>query len=127
MTTEEPTEVSSEPTAQPTTEPTPDPTTEPTIEPTADPTTEPAAEATPVPFTAEVEIELVNKGAIYFGDEVTLRAVVKNATAAYAIRWEVNDGNGWKEIQGENGDEYEFVVTEENAGYSYRVALTALA
>ena len=82
-------------------------------------------EPTPVPFTAEVEIELETKGDVFYGDEITLKAVVKNATAPYAIRWEMNDGSGWKEIKGETEDEYEFVITEENAGHDYRVVLTA--
>ena len=116
---EEQTEVSTDPTAEPTTEPSADPTTEPTAEPTAEPT--------PVPFTAEVKIELVNKGDIYFGDEVTLKVIVENATAPYAIRWEANDGSGWKTIEGEDEDEYKFIVTEENADTEYRVVLLANA
>ena len=55
------------------------------------------------------------------------RQVIKDATAAYTIRWESNDGSGWKEIKGETGDEYEFVVTEENVHDIYRVVLTAKA
>ena len=47
-----------------------------------------------------MEIELETKGDVFYGDEITLKAVVKNATAPYAIRWEMNDGSGWKDDQG---------------------------
>ena len=39
----------------------------------------------------------------------------------------MNDGSGWRTIEGETEDEYEFVITEENAAYDYRVVLTAVA
>lgn len=133
--TAEPTvEVTVQPTAEPTVEatvePTAEPTAEATVEPTAEPTTEvtvqPTVEATEtpaVPFTGTVEVELVNTGDLYYGDTITLRAVVRNANTAYAIRWESNDGNGWVEIKGEDKDEYKFIVTEENADLEYRVVL----
>ena len=115
-------------TEAPATEPTEVPseavTTEPTTEATTEPTTEATTEPTPVPFAADVKIRLLNQGDIFTGDEVTLKAVIENATAAYVISWEVNDGNGWKVIDGEEKDEYKFVATEENAGFEYRVVLT---
>ena len=59
---------------------------------------------------------------------MTLRAVVRNASAAYTIRWEsTEDGQNWKEIEGETKDEYKFVITEENAELGYRVVLVAQA
>ena len=91
---------------------------------TTEPTTEATTAPTPVPFAADVKIRLLNQGDIFTGDEVTLKAVIENATAAYVISWEVNDGNGWKVIDGEEKDEYKFVATEENAGFEYRVVLT---
>ena len=78
-----------------------------------------------MPFAATVRIELVNTGDIYYGDEIILRAVIADATAAYTIRWEYNDGQGWEEIQGETEAEYRFIVTQENAAYNYRVVLLA--
>ena len=133
--TAEPTaEVTVQPTAEPTVEATVEPTAEPTAEATVEPTAEPTAEVTvqptveatetpAVPFTGTVEVELVNTGDLYYGDTITLRAVVRNANTAYAIRWESNDGNGWVEIKGEDKDEYKFIVTEENADLEYRVVL----
>ncbi len=79
---------------------------------------------TPVSFSAEVEIRLVGDGDVCYGDRVILRTVIKNASADYSIQWErSNDGGGWEKIDGENGKEYEFVVTEESAHAVYRVAL----
>lgn len=111
-------------TEAPATEPTEVPSEVVTTEPTTEATTEPTTEPTPVPFAADVKIRLLNQGDIFTGDEVTLKAVIENATAAYVISWEVNDGNGWKVIDGEEKDEYKFVATEENAGFEYRVVLT---
>lgn len=117
-------EPTSDVTASPSAEPTSEPTADPTEEPTAEPTSEPSAEPTERPaFTGTVEIKLVNTGDIYFGDTVTLRAVVRDANTAYEIRWECNDGNGWVEIEDEDELEYDFVVTEENAKLEYRVVL----
>ena len=121
-------DVTASPSAEPTSEPTSEPTADPTEEPTAEPTSEPSAEPTEAPakptaFTGTVEIKLVNTGDIYFGDTVTLRAVVRDANTAYEIRWECNDGNGWVEIEDEDELEYDFVVTEENAKLAYRVVL----
>ena len=76
-------------------------------------------------FTADVHIELVNTGILYFGDEVTLRAVVENANAPYELRWEVLVENEWTAIEDETKEEYTFVVTEENATSQYRVVVVA--
>lgn len=64
-----------------------------------------------------------NKGEIFFGDKVVLRAKVSDANAAYSIRWEMDKGNGWEAIGGEHDTTYDFVVSEENANYAYRVVL----
>ena len=111
----EPTEVPSEPANEPTIAP-PEIPTQPSSEPTATPV---------LPFTANVKIVLVNSGDIFFGDEIILRAAVENANAEYTIRWEQNDGSGWKVIDGEDGHEYRFIVTQENVALDYRVVLTA--
>jgi len=98
------------------------PTTEPTAEPTEEPTVAPTEEA-PVPFTGTVEIKLENKGEIFYGDTVELRAVIRNANTAYKIRWEVKKTGEWEIIPGEDEETYEFTVTEENAAWEYRVVL----
>lgn len=77
----------------------------------------------PVEFTGSVEIRLDNEGDIYFGDTIVLRAVVTDANTDYEIRWEVLEGSEWIEIEGEDEETYEFVVTEENCDKEYRVVL----
>lgn len=119
-------EPAAEATAEPTEEATVEPTVEPTEEATVEPTAEATAEPTPFAFTGKVSVKLKNEGDIYFGDTVTLRAVVSDANADYEIRWEVNKtgrDSDWKVISGETSKTYSFTVTEENAEYAYRAVL----
>ena len=119
-------EATIEPAAEATVEPTEEATAEPTVEPTEEATVEPTAEPTPFAFTGKVSVKLKNEGDIYFGDTVTLRAVVSDANADYEIRWEVNKtgrDSDWKVISGETSKTYSFTVTEENAEYAYRAVL----
>ena len=119
-------EATVEPTEEATAEPTVEPTEEATVEPTAEPAEEATAEPTPFAFTGKVSVKLRNEGDIYFGDTVTLRAVVSDANADYEIRWEVNKtgrDSDWKVISGETSKTYSFTVTEENAEYAYRAVL----
>ena len=82
-------------------------------------------------FTGSVEVELVNTGVICFGDEIILRAKVEDANVEYTLRWEVFrhediDGDGeddWEVIEGEDGEEYRFILDETNVGYGYRVVV----
>ena len=123
------------PTAAPTEVPTPAPTEEivseptvlPSIAPSVEPSIAPSAEPTqaPVPFAADAKIALVTGGDLFFGDAVTLRAVVENATAEYALRWEVNAGSGWQALENETEHDYTYTVTEENVTFAYRVVLAA--
>ena len=119
------------PTAAPTEVPTPAPTeeivSEPTVIPSVEPSIAPSVEPTqaPVPFAADAKIALVTGGDLFFGDAVTLRAVVENATAEYALRWEVNAGSGWQALENETEHDYTYTVTEENVTFAYRVVLAA--
>lgn len=140
--TEEPAE---EPTEEPVEEPTEEPTEAPTEEPTAEPTEEPTEE--PVPpvveeeepdseeeeeeFNAELDVILVNEGEeLFYGDTVTLQAVIAFATGSYTIRWEANanvDGvEEWFVVDESNSPFYTFELTEENAAWQYRATLVAL-
>ena len=81
---------------------------------------------TKAPFRADVSVKLENKGEIYYGDKVTLRAVVENANAEYTIRWEYYNDDADLE-KGENpwvkcgtGEKYSFTVNEDNAKLTYR-------
>ena len=109
------------------------PTAAPATEAPAEvPATEVPAEATAEPFQAKVRIALENKGAIYFGDKVTLRAVVEKANAKYTVVWEyynekadVKHGeNPWVAI--EKGEKLKFTVNEENVGLTYRAVVNGM-
>lgn len=95
--------------------------------PAGEPTGVPTSAPTQEPFKAKVKIELKNKGQIYFGDKVTIQVKVKEANAAYTVRWEyynkdadVEHGEDpWVQIY--KGEKYEFKVNEENAVLTYRI------
>ena len=123
--TEKPTEA---PTEVPTEQPTQAPTEVPTQEPTQAPTEIPTEQPTEVPFAADVEIQLENDGALYFGDLITLRAKVENANAEYAVVWQYcdaerleTDADPWVELC--TGEKYEFTADEENTAYIYRIVV----
>ena len=115
------------PTAAPTEEIVSEPTVIPSVAPSVEPSIAPSVEPTqaPVPFAADAKIALVTGGDLFFGDAVTLRAVVENATAEYALRWEVNAGSGWQALENETEHDYTYTVTEENVTFAYRVVLAA--
>ena len=73
------------------------------------------------PFMAKVHVKMVGAAPTYFGDTVTLAAVVESASAEYTIRWEFNAGNGW--VTCGTGETYTFMVDEQNALYAYRAVV----
>ncbi len=44
--------------------------------------------------------------------------------AQVRLQWQYNDGVEWKDVPDASEDEYRFVVTEDNAGYQWRVKVT---
>ena len=88
----------------------------------------PAETEAPRDPSFDVEVKLLTGGDIYYGDKVKLQAVLTGETDAnFTYQWQYNDGNGWKNVKGETKAIYEFVVTEENAVYDYRVVVTGAA
>ena len=77
----------------------------------------------PVVFTGHAYITIDNKGMLYYGDEVTLRANVENANMDYTILWEATDDNGehWERL--ESGESISFILTQWNANRQYRIIL----
>ena len=62
-------------------------------------------------------------GGIKYGEILALRCVVSGIEEPYYIQWQYSeDKEIWYEIPC-NEDEYEFVLTEENAKWYYRVAV----
>ena len=80
-------------------------------------------------FMAKVHIELKNLAQLYYGDTVTLKAVVEEANAAYTVAWQFFNEEADLE-KGEDpwvvcaaGEEYSFVVSEANATRVYRAVV----
>lgn len=83
-------------------------------------------------FTARVKVELKPEGQLYVGDEVTLVAVVEDASAAYTVRWEYYDVEASEEAKEDvwavlsTGEKYTFTVDQENALLTYRAVVNDL-
>ena len=78
-------------------------------------------------FTGTSRVARVEKGALHAGDTVTLQVIVQNANLAYKVRWEALKDGAWTPFEMKTVVEnstYSFVVTEENAAFSYRAVLT---
>ena len=79
----------------------------------------------PAERTGTAEIRLMNEGMLKYGEEVILRAEVRDANTSCRLVWEANDGDGrgWYELG--SGEEYRFILSRENAQREYRVILMA--
>lgn len=81
-----------------------------------------AEEETAAPGNESISIGRVNKGDVYYGDEVTLQAYVKNVTGAYSVVWEqLTPDRGWVKVG--TGESYSFIVTEATAAAEFRALL----
>ena len=74
-------------------------------------------------FVGTAKIRLMNEGMLSYGDEIILRADVRDVNVTYRLVWEANDndGRGWFTVG--SGEEYRFVLDRENAAREYRVAI----
>ncbi len=77
-------------------------------------------------FTGTAEIRLENEGMLHYGDEITLKAEVRDTNMDYRLVWEAsdNDGRGWYAVG--SGERYSFFLNRENAGREYRVSVIAV-
>ena len=77
-------------------------------------------------FLGTAEIRLVNKGKLGYGDEIILKADVRNMNVSYRLVLEANDndGAGWCAVG--SGEEYRFILNRENAGREYRIVVYAV-
>ena len=62
----------------------------------------------------------------FYGDAVTLEAVVFGANMEYVVRWEAAGEDGEWFAVAEGSNVYEFVLTEETAAMQYRAVLVAV-
>ena len=76
-------------------------------------------------FVSTAEIRLMNEGMLNYGDEIILKADVRDVNMSYRLVWEANDndGHGWFTVG--SGDEYRFILDPENAAREYRVEIFA--
>lgn len=82
------------------------------------------AEAEEPEGDGEIEITLLNEGELDYGDVIRFRAeVTAEEGTEYHLKWQYNAGSGWTDIPGEDGEEYDFELTEQNAVYEYRAVM----
>ena len=77
-------------------------------------------------FVSTAEIRLMNEGMLNYGDEIILKADVRDVNMSYRLVWEANDndGHGWFTVG--SGEEYRFILDPENAAREYRVEIFAV-
>ena len=79
------------------------------------------AEGEAKPGNETITISRQGSGDIYYGDEVTLCANVKNAAGDYSVVWERYTPDGWIKVG--SGLTYTFTVTETTAASDFRAML----
>lgn len=93
----------------------------------AEETEEIIEEAAEEEFSAELEIMIAGEAdELFYGDAVTLKAVVFGANMEYVVRWEAAGEDGEWFAVAEGSNVYEFVLTEETAAMQYRAVLVAV-
>jgi len=75
-------------------------------------------------FVGTAEIRLMNEGMLSYGDEIILKADVRDVNVSYRLVWEANDGHDWFTVG--SGEEYRFILARENAAREYRVEIFAV-
>ena len=103
---------------------TPAVTEEPATEATA--TMEPVA--TEAPIQRDVHIEMNVPANLQIGDTIALNATLIGFDGVEVVlQWQYSkDGANWTDAQGATGLNYSFTVTEQNAGTTWRLAVTVL-
>ena len=77
-------------------------------------------------FIGTAEITLVNEGMLEYGDEIVLKAVVRDVNVSFRLVWEANDNDdrGWYSVG--RGEEYRFILDRDSAEREYRVVIIAV-
>ena len=74
-------------------------------------------------FIGSAEIMLMNEGMLSYGDEIILKADVRDVNVSYRLVWEANDNDGHDWFAVGSGEEYRFILARENAAREYRVQI----
>ena len=70
-------------------------------------------------------IKCVNGANVKLGDTVTLVAEISGLDGiAYSMQWQYQNGGTWHDMSGANEATYRYTVSEKNADYTWRLALT---
>lgn len=74
-------------------------------------------------FIGSAEIMLMNEGMLSYGDEIILKADVRDVNVSYRLVWEANDNDGHDWFAVGSGEEYRFILARENTAREYRVQI----
>ena len=95
------------------------PVAETTVEPL--PTEEPGIDLSNV----TINIRCLNGSEARVGDTITLVAEISGLDGvAYGMQWQYQSGGEWHDMGGANDATYQYTLTEKNASYAWRMALT---
>ena len=77
-----------------------------------------------IEIARSIEIVVLTDGTPALGETVTLQAKLNGYEGlALTMIWQMNDGNGWSDIDGANATEYSFTLNESNNGASFRLVV----
>lgn len=64
---------------------------------------------------------------VSYGDVIVLTGhLMGYDDVDYVMQWQVNEGDGWKDLPGERGISYSFVLDEHNIDYGFRLGVTVV-
>lgn len=77
----------------------------------------------------QIFMQILTGDEVYYGSIIRLGSVVTGAQEGDVLvyQWQFNDGSGWQDIAGANGDSYTFTVDHVNATYTWRLVVNVAA
>ena len=95
-------------------------------ETTEEETTEEEISNTEIDLTKlKVEIESSLENVAMEGEIIVLTSKLTGFEGlTYTLQWQYNDGKGWKDVEGANGETYSFEADEENVSFQWRLAVS---
>lgn len=72
-----------------------------------------------------VYITFTSNSSLTIGDTMRLHCNLEGFSRnTVHIQWEINNGNGWKDIDGATDEDYSCEITEDNSSAEWRVTVT---